>query len=351
MSPSGASREPRPKRARKRPTSSDVARLAGVSRTTVSYVINDRAGSKVRISKETRKKVWDAVEALGYQPISAGRALRLQRSNMVVLMVPDIINLYYPYLATAAQQEAESAGLDVFVYNTHNDPQRERDFVNVLIRRGVDGLITQTFQLSGEDIAKLVDAGVAVVVHGNEPTHPYADNVMVDEVKAVEASVSYLVERGHRRIGTLAGPDSMWTGRLRKQGYLNGLQSHDIPIDEQLIYVTDYQRETGYRGMQYFLSLPDPPTAVVAADDLLAIGGLLAALDAGLSVPEDVAIVGFDDIPEATIVRPRLTTVRKNIELLGRAAIDLLLERIDAEHLLPSRQHAIDYELVYRGSA
>jgi DNA-binding LacI/PurR family transcriptional regulator len=206
-------------------------------------------------------------------------------------------------------------------------------------------------QLSGEQIAKLVDAGVAVVVHGNEPTHPYVDNVMVDEVKAVETSVSYLVERGHRRIGTLAGPESMWTGRLRKQGYLCGLRSHGIPIDEQLIYVTDFELETGYRGMQHLLAYPDPPTAVVAADDLLAIGGLLAALDAGLSVPEDVAIVGFDDIPESTIVRPRLTTVRKSIELLGKAAIDLLLERIDCEHVLPARKCTVEFELVCRESA
>jgi len=351
MSPSDGPREPKQKRVRKRPTSSDVARLAGVSRTTVSYVINHRAGSEVRISKETRKKVWDAVEALGYQPIGAGRALRLQRSNMVVLMVPDIINLYYPYLATAAQREAESAGLDVFVYNTLDDPQREREFVDILIQRGVDGLITQTYQLSGGDMAKLVDAGIAVVVHGNEPTHPYVDNVMVDEVKAVEASVSYLIKRGHRRIGNLAGPETVWPGRLRKQGYLNALRSHGIPIDERLIYVTDFERETGYQGMQHLLAQPDPPTAVVAADDLLAIGGLLAALDAGLSVPEDVAVMGFDDAPEATILRPRLTTVRKNIELLGKTAIDLLLERIDCEHLLPARQVAVEFELVLRESA
>jgi DNA-binding LacI/PurR family transcriptional regulator len=351
MSPANVSQKPERKQARKRPTSKDVARLAGVSRTTVSYVLNNRRGDNIRIPQETRDRVWAAARELGYQPISAARTLRLRRSNMIVLMVPDIINLYYPYLAMAAQHEAEQADRDVFIYNTLNDPRRERDFVDVLIRRGVDGLIAQTFQLDEQDIGRLVDAGVAVVIHGNEPTHPYADNVLVDELQAVHALVSGLIARGHRRIGTLAGPQTMWTGRLRQEGYVNALRTHHIPLEEQLIYPTDYSRESGYQGMKHLLALPDPPTAVFAADDLLAIGGLLAATDLGLSVPRDVAVAGFDDIPEATIVRPRLTTIRKNVELLGQTAVDLLLERLGSEELLPSRQRAIDYEIVYRESA
>ena len=329
----------------------DVAEIAGVSRTTVSYVISGRRDKDVRITEETRKKVWDAARALGYQPISAAQTLRSQRSNMVVLMVPDIINLYYPYLETAVQREAEKAGVDVFIYNTHDELQRERDFVDVLLRRGVDGVITQTFRLSEEDIGRLVDAGIAVVIHGNEPTHPYADNVMLDEAKAVEEAVSYLIDQGHRRIGALAGPDTMWTGRLRKAGYINALVSHHIPIDDRLIYETDYTRESGAAGMAHFLSLPEPPTAIFAADDLLAIGGMLYALDAGLSVPEDVAFVGFDDVPEATIVRPRLTTIHKNVELGGTAAVRMLFERLDSGYLIPSRQEVVGYEIVQRESA
>lgn len=341
---------PTSKRSRKRPTSSDVARLAGVSRTTVSYVVNNRTGDSIRIPEETRARVWAAARTLGYQPIGAGRALRLQRSHMIVLMVPDMINLYYPYLAVAAQREAERADLDVFIYNTLNDPQRERNFVDVLIRRGVDGLIAQTFQLGEQDLDRLIETGIAVVIHGNEPTHPYVDNVLIDETRAVREVAGGLIDRGHRRIGALAGPQTMWTGRLRLAGYIQALQEHGLPIEEQLIYPTDYSREDGYRGMAHLLALPDPPTAILAADDLLAIGGLLAATDMGLCVPKDVAVVGFDDIPEATIVRPRLTTVRKNVELLGQTAVDLLLERLGSENLLPSRQRVIDYQIVHRES-
>ena len=142
----------------------------------------------------------------------------------------------------------------------------------------------------------------------------------------------------------------MWTGRLRLAGYVNALRTHGIRTEPKLTRTTDFSRESGYQAMQHLLALPDPPTAVFAANDLLAIGALLAAQDSGREVPRDVSVSGFDDIPEATIVRPQLTTVRKDVDLLGHAAIDLLLERLNSEVLLPSRQKQIDYQIIQRDS-
>jgi DNA-binding LacI/PurR family transcriptional regulator len=328
-----------------------VAKLAGVSRTTVSYVINERTGGNIRISDETRRKVWEAVEALNYRPSSAAQTLRTRRSNLLAVMIPRVENPFYPHFAAAIQQEAEEAGLDVIIYSTHNELQREKEFLNVLLRRGVDGVVTQSFHLSCDDVDRLVEAGIAVVIHGDSPTHPQADNILLDEVKAVEEAVSYLVRQGHGRIGTIAGPETTWTGRLRKQGYVNALRAHSIPIDVELIRETRFRRGYGARAMQELLALPDPPTAIFAANDLLAIDALLFAVDSGISVPDDVAIVGFDNIPEATVVRPKLTTVNKDVTLLGATAVQMLMDRIEGESPFPSRQKVLGHEIICRESA
>lgn len=341
----------KPKSTSKRPTSKDVAELAGVSRTTVSYVINERTGGNIRISEETRRRVWKAVEALNYRPSSAARTLRTRRSNLLAVMIPRIETPFYPHFAAAIQLEAEKEQFDVMIFSTHNRVQREKDILNVLLHRGIDGVITQTYQLSGEDLDRLVEAGIAVVVHGDSPTHPFVDNILLDEVSAVEEVVSYLIDKGHRRIATIAGPETSWGGRLRKAGYVKALRAHNIPLKPELIRETRFRRGCGTQAMQELLALPEPPTAVFAANDLLAVDALLFAIDSGLSVPDDVAVVGFDNNPEAIIVRPRLTTVHKDLSLLGATAVQMLIERINSKDLLPSRQKILGYEIVYRESA
>jgi len=341
-----------PRRIRKRPTSQDVADLAGVSVTTVSFVINDKSGGNVRISDETRRRVWEAVEALNYRPSSAARSLRTKRSNLIALMIPYIETPFHPLLAAAVQREAEKENLDVIIYSTRDDLRREQEFLEVLISRGVDGVIIHTHNLLSDDVERLVEADVAVVIHGNSPTHPFADNVMVDEIKAAEEAVSYLIDKGHTRIGTIAGPEVTWDGSLRKRGYLNALQARGVAVDEELIYEVDhFRRRGGAQGMERLLALPDPPTAVFAASDVMAVGALLFATDSGFLVPEDVAVVGFDDTREATVVRPRLTTVHKDVDVLGASAVRMLIERINGEGQLPGRQKVIEHRLVIRESA
>jgi len=336
----------------KRPTSKDVAELAGVSRTTVSYVINEKSGGNIRISDETRRKVLDAVKKLNYQPDIAALALRTKRSNLLALMVPHIETPFHPLFASAIQNEIEDSIFDLIVYGTRDDYQHERTFLDSLIRRGVDGVITQTFQLTEADLDKLVGNGVAVVVHGECPTHPYVDNVIFDETQAAREIVTYLVENGHRRIGTVAGPEGTWCGRLRKEGYLNALEAAGIAIEDELIVEADFfDRETASHAMRRLLSLPRPPTAVFVASDEMAVISLNVAVDMEFSVPEDLAIVGFNDIPLAAMVRPRLTTVHKDIDLLGKTAVKLLLERIDSEVQIPARQVVLGHRIMYRESA
>jgi DNA-binding LacI/PurR family transcriptional regulator len=339
--------------ATKRPTIKDVAQAAGISRATVSYVINDKSGGNVRISDDTRQRVWEAVRLLGYKPSLAARALRTNRSNLVALMVPHIRTPFHPLLASAIQSALDDQGLDLIVYGTQDDPKREHDFVNNLIGRGVDGVILQSNHIEENELESLVNAGVGVVAVGNSPTHPYVDNVVFDEARAVEEVITYLAGKGHRRIALIAGPESTWSGRLRLEGYKRGVAANGLEDREDLIVDAEFfDGETATTAMQLLLALPEPPTAVFASNDLLAVNALLYALDHGVRVPQDIAVVGFNDTPEACLTRPRLTTVRKDIELLGRQAVRLLVERLEnPERVPPTRTVMLDYELIYRESA
>jgi LacI family transcriptional regulator len=341
-----------PRRTKKRPTSQDVADLAGVSVTTVSFVINEKSGGKVRISEETRRRVWEAANVLNYRPSSAARSLRTRRSGLLALVLPQLRTHYHPLLAAAVQHAAQDKGFDIIIYTTQNDVQREEDLLSTVLSRGVDGAIIHSLQQTSDYIETLVEAGISVVIHGNCPTHPFADNVMIDEVKAVEEIVSYLIKDGHVRIATIAGPGATYVGNLRKEGYLNALRAHGIPVADELIVETDsWTPGAGTQGMHKLLALSEPPTAVFAASDPMAAEALLVALDTGLSVPEDVAIAGIDDTPEATMVRPRLTTVHKDVNLMGATATQLLMERIESKDLLPARQIILSHRIVCRESA
>lgn len=274
----------------------------------------------------------------------------MKRSNTLAVMIPHVDNPYFPNLlppfrvrpAGRAWMSSSTTPMTILSW---------KGLLNVLVPRGVDGLITQTYQLTADDLDRLIEAGVSVVVHGDEPTHAFADNLMIQESQAVERLVTYLIEKGHCRIGTIAGSQAKWTGRVRLAGYKNALEAHNLPVREELIYEVDYARGNGALAMQFLLRLEEPPTAVFAANDLLAVDALLYAVDSGLRVPQDVAIAGFDDIFEASIVRPRLTTVRKDVKRMGATAARMLLERIDSDLLLPARQCVLDYEIVCRESA
>jgi DNA-binding LacI/PurR family transcriptional regulator len=335
-----------------RPTLQDVANLANVSASTVSLVINKKTSGKVQISEETRQRVREAVEALNYRTQSAARALRTRRSNMLALMIPYIETAYHPLLAVAIQREAEKAGFHILIYDTRHELEREREFLHEIPARGLDGVIIHSDFLSADDVARLEASGVAIVIHGNRPTHSFADNVMIDEVRAAEEVVTYLINKGHERIGAIVLPESTWSGALRKQGYLNALQKHSIPVDDKLIRDVDFFKcEGASQEMERLLALSEPPSAVFCTSDHCAIDALLFALDSGLSVPDDVAITGFDDTPAATRIRPRLTTIHKDIDALGAEAVKSLVERINSDARLPARQKIIAHKLVSRESA
>jgi LacI family transcriptional regulator len=337
---------------RRKPTQEDVARVAGVSQALVSYVINDTP--TVSIPDLTKQRIRAAVIELGYVPNSAARSLRTRKTMSIASLIPDITNPFYPALERGIQDVAESNGYDLIIYNTDGIAEKERKSVGSVRQRHVDGLIMTVFHLTPDDFRVLRDDGTAVVVFGpNQEGWMEAgiDNLFVENTVAAYTIVNHLIERGHRRIAMIAGVEATPPRERRVLGYKKALAEHDICLDQILIRGGGFNEAGGYEGMKELLKLDPRPTAVFAANDLMAIGAMMALREAGLEIPSDIAVVGFDDIPAASLVNPPLTTIAQHPEKLGKRAAEMLLERLRGEAPDAGRFEMHHCDLVVRNSA
>ena len=333
-------------------TMRDVAKLANVAQSTVSRVLSG-ADNGIPISEETRQRVMEAVETLGYYPNLYAGSLRGQKTFMIAMMVADIANPFYHPMVRAVQDVAHAHRYDVMISNTDHMQEGETLFVESVIRRPVDGVIMVPYHLTDADFERLIArTGVAVVVLGQHVTHPQVDTVFGDDGQVVCEAITWLIrERGHRRIGYIGVTNIFSAGARRHAAFCTALRDASLPILPELFAVGDWSSESGERAMQTFLALPQPPTAVFAANDLMAIGAMDAAQKAGRHVPDDIAIVGFDDIPPATWVRPRLTTIAQYPAEMGRVMAKALFERIQGDYSGPGRRFKVPCRLVVRESA
>jgi LacI family transcriptional regulator len=341
---------PTKSRHKKRPTQADVARLANVSQTTVSLVLNNE--SITSVPPETRQRIREAMEALGYVPDHLARSLRTRKTYTIAGIIPDITNPFYPAFERGIQDVADHHGYDLMMYNTDGSATKEQRILRSIRQGRVDGVIAVLFHLNAKDLLPLLDTSIAVVRLEATPKQAGAaplDNLYVDNIGAAQRAVAYLIGKGHRRIGMLTGQRG--PGSNRVLGYQRALAKHQIPLDEQLICSNDFTLAGGYESMQTLLALAACPTAVFAANDLMAMGAMNAIRAAGLRIPQDVAVVGFDDIPAAALVTPALTTVTQFQEQLGQRAAQMLLERIDGATTEGGRCVEMPAELVIRESA
>ena len=334
----------------RRPTMADVAALAGVSIAVVSYVLNGR-DAEMRISQQTREAVLRAVEALGYRLNVSARELRTRRSQLLALAIHDIQNPFYTTLSVAVQDEAAAAGYDLIIYNTGHQAERELAFVNLVLRRRVDGVLASAFSSGPEGFEPLVRAGVPVVALSNvgAQLHPHIDYVVNDDRMASETAVRHLIELGHRRIGHLAGPQSLAIGRSRLEGYRAALATAGIAHDETLEVEGTLMALGSAEAGQALLAADPPPTAIFCANDTMALQLYLLIRQRGMRIPEDVALVGFDDVPEASRLDPPLTTIANRSDQAGAQAMQLLLERM-ATPDRPGRVVERPLPLIVRGS-
>ncbi|MGB2956128.1 MAG: LacI family DNA-binding transcriptional regulator [Anaerolineales bacterium] len=335
----------------RRATQADVAKLAGVSQSAVSQVLNQR---DIVIPEETKQRVLDAVDQLGYIPNRTAQSLRTKKNFMIASIIPDITNPYYPLFQRGIQSVAKQHDYDLIIYDTEEKEENEKRTLRALERAGIDGAIITFFHLGAEHLKPLIDQNIPVVLLREKLSSEEdlnIDRIYVNNVAMVKESVSYLIEKGHTRIGMIAGSEGTPPRQDRIRGFCEALNEHQLPLDDILIQGGDFTESGGYQSMKELLKLSPLPTAVFAANDLMALGAMLAIREANLRIPEDIALVGLDDIPAAKLVHPALTTSSQLQEDIGRRAAEMLFERIQGTVIDEPRSVEMPFKLIVRESA
>jgi len=329
----------------KRVVMRDVAEAAGVSITTVSHVVNGTRG----VSDELRVRVLKVAQELGYRPNVLARGLRKGQSKTLGLIIPDSSNAFFGEVARGLERKSYSLGFSVMLCNTDGEPSREVVYIEMLMSKQVDGVALVSAGDNIKTVSVLRALKIPFVVVDRHVSGEEMDEVLVDNLQGGKLATEYLLSLGHTRIGCVSGPSILTPTVDRVRGYQQSLEAAGIEADETLIVKGDFQCGGGYRGTQFLLSLPEPPSAVFVCNDLMAIGAISAACAAGLQVPRDLSIVGFDDIALASFINPALTTVAQPKEDIGSVAADLLVQRI-LNRDIPPRKYVLPTELVVRGS-
>jgi DNA-binding LacI/PurR family transcriptional regulator len=307
----------------KRVTLKDVARHAGVSVMTVSNVINDWP----RVTDETRQKVRASIEELGYRPNVVARSLVTGRTHTIGVVIADLMNPFFGQAVRGCEDVLYEQGYSLLLCNTNEDPCREHSYLEMLVGRGVDGLLMFGSRSSYAEVAEIVPGSIPIVAESSPIKKGNAIVLNLESRRGAHLATQHLIEMGHRRIGHLAGPLVRPAGRLRKEGYFDTLDAAGIPSDLDLVVVGHPSIRGGYRAARQLLS-KHPVTALFCFNDLMAIGAMVACVHMDLRIPQDIALVGFDDIPLAAFVEPALTTIRVEQYQMGRLAAGLLLERL-----------------------
>jgi LacI family transcriptional regulator len=302
-----------------------IAEQAHVSISTVSRVLN----GKPDVNPETRSKVLEVIDKLKFRPSGTARNLALQRTNVIGFLVRDIADANFPELAKGIVAAARDRNCSVMFFDTELNPELEAEATRVMESKEVDGIIVPFFDEGLEELQWLHKQGLPLVRIYREDPHPEISTIAIDNVASGITATEHLISLGHRRIAHLTRDLSAFSGRERLSGYREAMQRHGLPVPPEYTPEEPPTREGGYRCMQRLLALDERPTAVFASKDLMAIGAYEAILDAGLRIPEDISIVGHDDIPAATVLRPKLTTITTFRHRLGNAAVELLFEEME----------------------
>ncbi|MFE3598420.1 LacI family DNA-binding transcriptional regulator [Streptomyces sp. NPDC059142] len=302
----------------------DVAAEAGVSAATVSRVLNDHPS----VSPESRARVLAAVAALGYRPNAVARSLRTDETRTLGLVISDVLNPYFTSLARAVEEEARALGYSVIIGNADERPELQDHHIRTLLDRRIDGLLLSPTDRGTKLIDDALRAGTPVVFVDRWIPGVDVPVVRADGRAAVRDLVGHLLALGHRRPAIIAGPAATTTGSERIDAFRAALAEHGVPLPDPYIGQGDFQAESGRRAAERFLALPEPPDAVFAADNLMALGALDAFRARGLRVPEDIALAAFDDIPWFVHTDPPITAIAQPTDELGRAAVRALADRI-----------------------
>ena len=327
-------------------TIDDVARQAGVSPVTVSRVINGAGNVKLA----TREKVLRAIEELHYVPSTAARSLRSKRTNTLALLVPDITNPFWTTVSRGVEDSAQRGGYSVLLCNTDENPEKLHRYLDVIISQRVDGAIVTPYDSDARNFARLRDRKIPSVVIDRRVDGWKVDTVRGDSISGARALVNHLIRLGHRRIAMISGPRTTPTAEDRVTGYQISLVEAGLSIDSRLIKRGEFRASSGESLTHQVLEEGLNPTAIFASNNAIAMGVIKALSRRGLSIPEDIALVCFDDSPNLSPIFPFLTAVVQPAYEMGVKAAELLLNRLESGESLPPRQIILPSSLVIRYS-
>jgi LacI family transcriptional regulator len=323
----------------------DVAERAGLSVSTVSHVINNTRA----VSDESRKRVLQAMDELGFKPNALARSLRRRQSNTLGMIVPDSANPFFAEIARAIEDASFAQNFSVILCNSEGDLEKQQAYTDVLIENRVAGILFVAAGISTELVSDLGQRRVPLVVIDRAVADVEVDTVMTNHAQGGCLATQHLIDLGHRRIACIAGNSEVSPSAERLTGYRHTLQKNELAYDEDLVVKGDFQYRSGYEATNNLLTKKKPPTAVFACNDLMAVGCISAASALGFHVPEDLSVVGFDDVQLASYTNPSLTTVDQPKVKIGTLATQMLLERmkdLDAT----ARFERLDTELRVRRS-
>jgi LacI family transcriptional regulator len=333
----------------KKVTIAKIAELSGVSKATVSRVLNGYP----HIRPEVREKVQTAIDETGFQPNHVARLLASDRSNIIGLIIPSgpqivFTNPYFPALTHGIAQAANQNNQTLALFIFHSEEEGQHTVQNILATGLLDGLIVMADRKENSFVPKLIEHQMPFVLIG----HPENENerqisfIDTDNIAGSYTATKHLIDLGYQRIATIASAQNS-AGDDRYRGYQLALADHHLPLDSKLVAIGDYSVESGYQATRQLI--PERPDAIFVASDTMALGVLRALREAGLKVPEDVAIVGYDDLPPALQADPPLTTIRQQVEKIGSLAVETLMEYI-TDPRLPPREVILPTQLIVRAS-
>jgi LacI family transcriptional regulator len=326
----------------------DVARAANVHPGTVSRALNEE--TRDMVNDETAERVIKAAAELGYTPNPIARGLKTNRSYTIGVLIPDITNPLFPPILRGIEDRLGAAGYTSLIVNTDNDPERERAHIGAMHARQVDGLISATARLDRELLAEAAAAGTPLVLVNRSLEDGSAPAVTVNDERGIRLAVDHIAGLGHRRVGHVAGPQNLSTGHRRYVGFVEAMSDAGLQVRSVHVrFSNSFTEDEGALVCAELLDAAGDPTAIVAGNDLLALGCYDTLEERGLRCPEDVSIVGFNDMPFVDRLRPPLTTVRVPQREIGTAAAELMLQRLtdDADG---TNEILLEPTLVVRGS-
>jgi LacI family transcriptional regulator len=331
-------------------TIKDIAKVAGVSHTTVYRAIND----KPRISQSTKERIISIARELNYQPNVLAQSLVLGRTKTLGLVITTIVNPFYPELARGIEDTARSLGYSIILCSTNFDPLLEKQYIDMLRSRGVDGIIFTSAHIHDPNITSLVEERFPLIlvnrrVHG-DPLMDSIDYVVVENAKGGFLAVEHLIRMGHERIGVISGPSDSSAVVERLEGVRRAFIEYGLNPASLLVLEGDFLKPSGYEAAKKFLAMRDSPSAIFGVNDYMALGALEAILDSGLRVPEDVALIGFNDIEFSSLKTVELSTIGQKKYEMGSIAVHTLIERIEKGDGDRARQITLEPELIVRKS-